>query len=216
MTYFCRLSNLLALGAMLTSGAIVSSLLVSSTAVAQEPTSRASNQTSADLAQSGPSPSISPADNPKISFRRPLRVTNIRVPIDRQFRQSEYFFTLDFPADAVEPLQKLTFEQIEGVSYPRYHPGDSYALGADRSPLPITATDNDDDRTVTVEFDPPVQPGQQITVALRARNPRDGIYLYRLTAFPVGATDGQYAGIERFNIYAPSRRDRFFYRSFSR
>ncbi|MEO1447773.1 MAG: hypothetical protein AAFV46_16365, partial [Cyanobacteria bacterium J06635_11] len=58
MTYFRRLSNLLALGAMLTSGAIVSLLLVSSTAVAQEPTSRASNETSADLAQSGPSPEI--------------------------------------------------------------------------------------------------------------------------------------------------------------
>ena len=215
MTYFHRLSNLLAIGVILASGAIVFPLLSSFVAIAQEPTAPVSNETTADLEQSSPSLSTSPSDNPNISFRRPLRVTNIRVPIDRQFRRSEYFFTLDFPADAVEPLQKLTFEQIEGVSYPRYRPDDSYALGTDRNPLPIAASDNDDKRTVTVEFNPPVEPGQQITVALRARNPRDGIYLYRLTAFPVGATEGQYAGIERFNIYAPSRRDRRFRRGFS-
>jgi len=27
-------------------------------------------------------------------------------------------FTIDFPAEAIEPLAKLTFDQIEGVDYP--------------------------------------------------------------------------------------------------
>ncbi|MGD1866785.1 MAG: DUF2808 domain-containing protein [Phormidesmis sp.] len=157
------------------------------------------------------SPSVTPASNPNISFRRPLRLTNIRIPIDRQFRRTQYLFTVDFPADAVEPLEKLTLEQIEGVDYPRYRTDDSYAFEAgSRSRFSTSTFDDDDARTVTVEFDPPVEPGQQVTVALRARNPRDGIYQYRLTAFPVGAIEGQYAGIERFNIYAPERRDRFF------
>lgn len=155
-----------------------------------------------------------PANSQNISFRRPLRVSNIRIPTDWQFRRTVYLFTLDFPADAVEPLEKLTFEQIEGVDYPRYQTDSSYAFASnletnERSSLNISTTDDDRARSITVEFDPPVAPGRQITVALRARNPRDGIYLYRLTAFPAGASEGQYAGIERFNIYAPSRRHPF-------
>ena len=54
-------------------------------------------------------PGLTPATNPNISFRRPLRVTNIRIPIDWQYRRTEYLFTVHFPADAVEPLAKLVF-----------------------------------------------------------------------------------------------------------
>ena len=75
--------------------------------------------------------------------------------------------------------------------------------------LPISVIDDEDERTITVEFDQPVEPGGEITVALRARNPRDGIYVYQLAAYPAGATKGQYAGIERLNFYAPERRRRF-------
>lgn len=151
---------------------------------------------------------LTPATNPAISFRRPLRVTNVRIPNNWQYRRSNYLFTFDFPADAVEPLEKIVFEQIEGVDYPRYDDSDSYAFDAEsRDHLPLGLVDSDrDERTITVEFDPPVEPGRQVTVALEARNPRDGIYMYRLTAFPVGATEGQYAGIERLDFYAPTRR----------
>lgn len=152
-------------------------------------------------------PGLTPATNPAISFRRPLRVNSVRVPISWQYRQSEYLFTLDFPADAVEPLKKIVFEQVEGVDYPYYDTDDSYALAADgRTPLPISVTDDSDKRTITVEFDQPVEPGGEITVALRARNPRDGIYVYKLAAYPAGATEGQYAGVERLNFYAPEWR----------
>ena len=51
---------------------------------------------------------------------------------------------------------------------------------------------------------------EQKGLALKARNPRDGIYVYRLMAFPEGAIVGQYAGVDRFNIAAPERRDRIF------
>ncbi len=103
------------------------------------------------------------------------------------------------------------FEQIEGVDYPRYDDDDSYAFDADsRDRLPLNVVDGGrSERTLTVEFDPPVEPGRPVTVALKARNPRDGIYIYRLTAFPVGAIEGQYAGVERLDFYAPTRR-RFF------
>ena len=155
-------------------------------------------------------PGLTPATNPAISFRRPLRVNGVRVPTNWQYRRSEYLFTLDFPAEAVEPLKKIIFEQIEGVDYPYYNTGDSYAFKTDsRTPLPISVVDNEDERTITVEFDQPVEPGGEITVALRARNPRDGIYVYKLAAYPAGATEGQYAGVERLNFYAPERRRRF-------
>ncbi|MGB3300729.1 MAG: DUF2808 domain-containing protein [Phormidesmis sp.] len=163
-------------------------------------------------APSAPSESdLTPATNPAISFRRPLRVNSVRVPTSWQYRRSEYLFTLDFPAEAVEPLQKIVFEQVEGVDYPRYDTDDSYAFVANsRTRLPIKVTNNRDQRTLTVEFDPPVAPGGDITIALRARNPRDGIYVYQLAAYPAGATEGQYAGVERLNFYAPRRRFRWY------
>lgn len=158
------------------------------------------------------SASLTPASNPAISFRRPLRVSSMRIPNNLALRRSQYLFTFDFPADAVEPLEKLVFEQVEGADYPRYQSGDSYAFKAESGErLSLSAVeDNSDERNITVVFDPPVDPGEQVTVALSARNPRDGIYIYQLTAFPVGASVGQYAGVERLNFDRPRRRDRFF------
>lgn len=171
------------------------------------PTAQASESESA-LEQSG---GLTPATNPNISFRKPLRVTSVRIPNSWQFRRSDYLFTLDFPAEAVEPLEKIVFEQIEGVDYPRYDEGDSYAFDAgSRNRFALSGVESDrDQRTITVKFDPPVQPGSELIVALNARNPRGGIYIYRLSAFPVGASEGQYAGIQRLDFLEPSRRRRF-------
>ena len=157
------------------------------------------------------SPAITPATNAAISFRRPLRVSNLRLQNNREYVRAHYFFTFDFPAEAVEPLEKIVFEQIEGADYPRYRSDDrSYAFtGVDPSQQTSISVDNNPaQRTVTVEFDPPIEPGNPVTVALRARNPRDGIYVYRLTAFPVDAIEGQYAGVEQLTFRRPIRRDR--------
>lgn len=172
----------------------------------------AQNNPPSDSAQPANQAEPSPATNPRISFRRPLRVINIFTPNNLERRRSKYHFTLDFPADAVEPLQKIVFEQVGGADYPRYRDQGNYAFDrASRADLPLSTVNNDrDQRTIVVEFDPPVEPGREVTVVLEARNPRDGIYTYQLTAFPVGATEGQYAGVERLNIYEPARRrDRF-------
>lgn len=164
--------------------------------------------TQTDIQPAAPISPATPSTNSNISFRRPLRINNIRVFNDSELRRSEYHFVIDFPADAVEPLEKLTFEQIEGAGYPRYRDSGSYAFdSAERTPLPLSRLENNrDERTITVEFDPPVEPGRQVTVALKARNPRSGIYVYQFTAFPVGATEGQYAGVDRFSISEPFRR----------
>ena len=156
-----------------------------------------------------------PATNPDISFRRPLRVTNVLARSHYELRRAEHTFTIDFPADAVEPLQKLVVEQVEGPGYSRYSDSGSRAFdGESRESLSLSSVESDrNQRTITVEFDPPVEPGRQVTVVLNARNPRAGIYTYQFTAFPVGAQEGQYAGVERLNIYEPiRRRDRFRWR----
>ena len=164
-------------------------------------------------AQSNLSPAAAPtpATNSAISFRRPLRINNIRLSNNLELRRAEYRFTIDFPADAVEPLEKLTFEQVEGAGYPRYRDSGSYAFDNDsQRRLSLGRLENDRDRKIiTVEFDPPIEPGREITVGFKARNPRSGTYVYQLTAFPVGATEGQYAGVERFSVFDPAIRRRF-------
>lgn len=97
---------------------------------------------------------------------------------------------------------------MEGAGYPRYAGSSHYAVdNANRTSLPISAVDNNpDDKTITVEFDPPIEPGRELTVGFSARNPRSGTYVYQLTAFPVGATQGQYAGVDRFSVFDPFTR----------
>ena len=64
--------------------------------------------------------------SPNISFRRPLRVTNVRISNNQELRRSNYLFQINFPEDAVEPLEKLVIEQIEGAQYPRFSLRRSY------------------------------------------------------------------------------------------
>ena len=141
-------------------------------------------------------------------FSRPLRLVNVRIPNRWQYRRSDYLFTIDIPEAAEQPLETVVFAQIEGADYPRYSPRRSRAYaqkgeGRDqREALDITVTNSTADRTVTVEFNPPVQAGQQITVALNSRNPRDGIYIYEVAGSPPDVTGpGQRIGIGRLQFY---------------
>ncbi len=59
-------------------------------------------------------------------------------------------------------------------------------------------------RTVFVNFDPPVTPGQTVTIGRSpVQNPRySGIYLFGVTAFPPGEkSHGQFLGYGRFHFY---------------
>ncbi|MEM9162978.1 MAG: DUF2808 domain-containing protein, partial [Cyanobacteria bacterium P01_F01_bin.4] len=151
-----------------------------------------------------PTPAI--ADTSPVYFNEPLRLTHVSVPTKWQFRESEYLFNINLPAEAVEPLQEIVFIQIEGADYPSYSIRETHAFeGGDRdAELNLSLVANDtDERTMTVVFDPPVEPGRQVTVALKAhRNPRDGIYLYRVVAYPPGASGrGQRIGTGRLSFY---------------
>lgn len=148
------------------------------------------------------------SDRPTL-FSRPLRLISLRVSTRWQYRRADYLFTIDIPTEAAQPLQQVTFSQIEGADYPRYSPQRTYAYeNSDRNqPLNITTTDSLAERTVTVEFDPPVEPGRLVTIALSSRNPSDGTYLYDIAGSPPRTIGlGQRIGIGRLQIYQNSDR----------
>lgn len=121
-----------------------------------------------------------------------------------------YYFTISIPQQAGEPLQRVTITQREGIGRIRYDLDDSRAFigtrGRKGTRLTLGEVTNDrKTRTVTVNFDPPVTPGKTITISLRPfKNPSfAGIYLFGLTAFPVGEkSHGQFLGFARFQFYS--------------
>lgn len=188
---------------------LISLIFLSHQAAAQEKAS------SIDSSLSAPALKSVTLENRPTYFSRPLDLVNVRVPNNAEFRSSDYLFTLDIPSEAALPLQTVVFSQIEGADYPRYSERRTYAYenGDHQAALNLTVTDSARDRTVTVVFDPPVQPGRQVTIALNARrNPRDGIYIYEIMGTPPNVDGpGQRIGIGRLQFY--ERADRF-YRGF--
>ncbi len=120
-----------------------------------------------------------------------------------------YYFTIDLPQNAGEPLQTVTFNQHEGVDNIRFDLKDTRAFVGTRrnkgESITLGSVTNDKKtRTVTVVFNPPVTPGKTLTIGLRPlQNPfSSGVYLFGVKAFPVGAkTAGQFMGYGRLQFY---------------
>ena len=125
---------------------------------------------------------------------------------------STYHFTIEVPENAGEALKAVTISQKDN---PRYinlavdrsnaFIGDSFAGGPDLELADIGGDLSANPNDVTFVFDEPVQPGETVTVRVRAkRNPRvGGIYLFGVTAFPEGGEDspGLYLGSGRLHFY---------------
>jgi hypothetical protein len=125
-----------------------------------------------------------------------------------------YYFTLSLPADAGEPLERVTIAQKDGSNRARlvrYKTDNTRAfLGTPRNrEAEVTVGEtvfDQETQTVSVVLDPPVAPGQTVTVGLRpVRNPQlDGIYLFGVTAYPAGANAyGQFLGYGRLSFDRP-------------
>ncbi len=123
-----------------------------------------------------------------------------------------YYFTIDLPQDAGEPLQRVTINQHEGVDNIRFNLKDTRAFVGTRRQKGehITLGEVTRDKkaqTVTVIFNPPIAPGKTITIGLRpVQNPlTSGVYLFGVKAFPVGEkTAGQFMGYGRLQFYGDS------------
>ncbi|MDZ8184193.1 MAG: DUF2808 domain-containing protein [Nostoc sp. ChiSLP02] len=119
-----------------------------------------------------------------------------------------YYFTINLPENAGESLGKVTIAQREGSENIRYDLDDTRAFVGtrDRKEAQLSlgpVTRERKTRTITVNFDPPVTPGQTVTIALRpVKNPSfSGVYLLGVTAFPVGENShGQFLGYGRFQF----------------
>ncbi len=123
-----------------------------------------------------------------------------------------YYFTLEIAEDAGEPLGQVMIAQE--TSYGAF--GDviddlrsaEAFLGTRRDRDQAVTIQNvsidEDQQSVTLTFDPPVPPGNTVTVALQPeRNPRrSGVYLFGVTAYPAGEkTYGQFLGYGRLHFY---------------
>lgn len=118
-----------------------------------------------------------------------------------------YYFTVKVPSDAGEPLQTITINQHSGFDYINFDLEDSFAISKSngkKEKLPLMVTEKPKSKTVSVTFDPAVEPGKTITIALKPRrNPSvEGVYLFGVTAFPKGEqSHGQFLGYGRLHFY---------------
>lgn len=127
-----------------------------------------------------------------------------------------YYITVSVPEDASEPLGKLEIRQDEGSD--RLGPFEfertlAFVEGDRQRPVQVESVEIDRDRqTITVAFNPPVPPGQTLTLGLApVRTPDAGIYLWGITAFPAGEkVASQFLGYGRLHFY--DDRDRSFWR----
>ncbi len=124
-----------------------------------------------------------------------------------------YYFTINIPAQAGEPLGRVTIIQHEGADNVRFKLDDSRAFIGTRNQkgarLPLAQVTQDRKKqTVVLNFDPPIAPGQTITIRLRPKeNPRfSGVYLFGVTAYPWGQkSHGQFLGYGRLQFYGDRR-----------
>ena len=125
-----------------------------------------------------------------------------------------YYFTINIPQKAGEPLQRIVINQRQGADNIRYDLEDTRAFEGTRSNRGAQValkevTRDRKTRTIVVNFDPPISPGRVVTIGLRpVRNPRvSGVYLFGVTAFPVGEkSHGQFLGYGRLHFYGGGSR----------
>lgn len=118
-----------------------------------------------------------------------------------------YYFTVKVPSDAGEPLQTVTINQHSGLDNINFDLKDSFAISKSngkKEELLLRITEKPKSKTVSLTFNPPVEPGKTITIALKPRrNPSvEGVYLFGVTAFPAGEkSHGQFLGYGRLHFY---------------
>lgn len=100
---------------------------------------------------------------------------------------SFYQFTIEIPSGAIEPIeaikiaQKPNLEDIDfNIEKTSAYFGKALKTG---EAIGISRVDREENGIIVV-FDRPIQPGNEITVSLGAKNPKfDGSYLFGVTAF---------------------------------
>jgi Protein of unknown function (DUF2808) len=152
-------------------------------------------------------------------FEKSPRLVDVSTTYDIIYVSgATYYFTLELPENAGEPLQKVTIAQRQGSEDIKFNLDDTVAYegtaGDKGVQLSLAKVDRDDNtNTIIVIFSEPIPPGKTVTIGLKPkRNPQfDGIYLFGVTAFPRGEKpQGLYLGVGRLQFYG--RGDDLFWR----
>ncbi|MDJ1175592.1 DUF2808 domain-containing protein [Roseofilum capinflatum] len=120
-----------------------------------------------------------------------------------------YYFTIELPEDATEPLKKLEISQTQGFDVPRYEAQRTRVFAGDRRNRGRSFTIEEvaiAERTITLTLEEPIPPGTQFTLGLYpVRNPNTtGVYLFGVTAFPQGEKPQKaFLGFGRLHFYHP-------------
>lgn len=121
--------------------------------------------------------------------------------------RATYYVILDFPQGAEAGLGGISLEQIRGVQ-----PAFSYGavpvkafIGTPRREgrtIPTVAEFSNQARSVNVQFQEPVSPGNTVTVAFKAgTNPPADLYSFTLAAIPFGLNPiPQVVGVVQMSI----------------
>ncbi|MBE9202363.1 DUF2808 domain-containing protein [Synechocystis salina LEGE 06099] len=122
---------------------------------------------------------------------------------------SRYFFSISLPAGEIEPLGKVVLHQQPNpspisldLSQTEVFLGMPSQRGNDLASSAVSTSG--DSQTIVVQFDPPIAPGNTVTIALLAeQNPQvEGVYQFRVQAFPPGpAPVGLDLGVGRLQFY---------------
>lgn len=118
-----------------------------------------------------------------------------------------YYFTIELPEDATEPLKKLEISQTQGFDVPGYEVQRTRVFAGDRRNRGRSFTIEEvaiANRTLTLTLEEPIPPGTTFTVGLYPlRNPNvTGVYLFGVTAFPQGAKPQKaFLGFGRLHFY---------------
>jgi hypothetical protein len=158
---------------------------------------------------------VSPAmgvklNNGSVAFNNPPRLIRTASSFGSPNTPSAYQFTISVPKNAGEPLEAVTIVQQPNaqtipldISQNRAFKGDSFAGGSALHLASIGGSQSQNSHQVTVVFNPPVTPGNTVTVELRSQgNPTLGVYLFGVTAYPAGENGvGQFLGYGRLQFY---------------
>ncbi len=139
-------------------------------------------------------------------FDHAPRLTGTAASFAEAYTPSNYEFTVRVPEDAGASLQAIKLVQEKNIETLPLNVGQSYAsLGDGGAAVSLAAIGGETiPGEATFVFNPPIVPGQTVTVSLKVeRNPAlGGVYQYGVTAYPSGnSNSGLFLGIGRFNLY---------------
>ncbi|MBE9126109.1 MULTISPECIES: DUF2808 domain-containing protein [unclassified Coleofasciculus] len=156
-----------------------------------------------------PAPAIQQL-NGTVSFEKSPRLIDVFSTFDSVgVWGAKYYFTIELPEDAGEPLQQVTISQRQGGEEIRFRLHETRSFTGtpsdkgERLALQAVTRDEETD-TISVVFEEPISPGQTFTIGLvPVRNPYfGGVYLFGVTAFPAGEKPyGLYLGPGRLHFY---------------